>query len=100
MRVVFCHYCPRPIRGHGTTRVLSKIVFHFCAGCWSRRSACEAFMRRVAGLPDPGAKGETGSSRAAGPANQAGFPETLGRYLASLPDPLLACSDSIVRELL
>jgi hypothetical protein len=91
MRIVFCSYCPRPIRGHGVTRVLRRVVFHFCAGCWSRRSVCEAFMRRVADLPDSGVKGVAEVARATEPATLAGLPETPGLFSDFVLDPILPC---------
>jgi hypothetical protein len=50
-RAVKCNFCSRPIHGHGTTRVFRKIVFHFHALCWRRRSDCDRFMAAIAGGP-------------------------------------------------
>lgn len=53
----------RKFRGHGVTRVYRKIVFNFCARCWSaRRRDCEKHMQWVA---DPRPR----------------LPESLERYL-------------------
>lgn len=50
MRKVYCSMHCAGFRGHGTTRVMNKIVFHFCARCWRDRMACEARMRQICGV--------------------------------------------------
>ena len=47
-RAVKCSLHGKAFRGHGTSRVLRKIVFHFCGACWLKRGACEELMRKVA----------------------------------------------------
>ncbi len=47
MRSITCSLHGKKFRGKGMTRVLHKIVFHFCSICWADREACEGFMRRV-----------------------------------------------------
>jgi hypothetical protein len=49
VRAIFCHMHNRVFRGHGVSRVMRKIVFHFCARCWARPEECEELMRRVTG---------------------------------------------------
>ena len=92
MRLVFCSRDNRLIRGHGTTRVMRKLVFHFCARCWRNREDCEAHMRRVAGIaPDP-TQQEVADlarakvlARAAASAAVCALPESLARCLDDLP---------------
>lgn len=46
MRHVTCTRCGRPT-GYGTSRVLRKIIFHFCFKCWRlNRPNCEELMQR------------------------------------------------------
>lgn len=46
MRKVTCSNCAKSC-GRGTTRVFRKLVFHFCALCWTReRNQCVSFMAR------------------------------------------------------
>ena len=50
MRTLTCSECSGAAT-YGSSRVMSKLLFHFCANCWSQhRSNCEAFMRRVCGI--------------------------------------------------
>jgi hypothetical protein len=47
-RPLLCNLHNRIFRGHGTSQVFHKIVFHFCAACWlTRREDCNDHMRRV-----------------------------------------------------
>jgi hypothetical protein len=51
-RSIVCSFCAGAFKTRGTTRVLHKVVFQFCADCWtSRRNDCEDFATRVAGGP-------------------------------------------------
>ncbi len=84
MRIVFCNKCTRMVRGHGTSRVLRKLVFHFCTRCWRERENCEAFMRRIAGVPESILK-EVAESRARAASVRAGaLPESLERFLVAM----------------
>ena len=47
MRPILCDKCSRIFRGGGMTRVMRKIMFHFCPRCWRDREACEMYMRAV-----------------------------------------------------
>jgi hypothetical protein len=50
-RKIYCSVHGAQFRGHGTTRVLSKIVFSFCFACWhERRQECNETMKRIAGV--------------------------------------------------
>jgi hypothetical protein len=43
-RIVQCSCCARGI-SQGTSQVYRKILFHFCAACWTlKRAACNRFM--------------------------------------------------------
>jgi hypothetical protein len=48
VRPVKCNKCFHIFRGKGMSRVMRKILFHFCAKCWRDRNACEELMRKVA----------------------------------------------------
>lgn len=55
MRTIFCDFHQHTFRGHGTSRVLGKMVFHFCQKCWDeKRGDCEEHMRKMAGIPETG----------------------------------------------
>jgi hypothetical protein len=86
VRDVFCNRCNVIVRGHGTTRVLSKLVFDFCASCWRNREDCEAFMRHAAGIkPDPTLKEVAGVVRAqAALATADALPASLERFLVQM----------------
>jgi hypothetical protein len=46
MRLVTCSCCSC-IFGHGTSQVYRKVLFHFCAACWTRfRDRCNDVMAR------------------------------------------------------
>lgn len=91
MRDVWCSHCNRLIRGHGTTRVLSKLVFDFCAPCWRQRENCEAFMRRAAGISDPMVKEVAEVVRAqAAPVPAGAVPESLERFFADMGEEIEA----------
>ena len=47
-RRILCDKCCTTFRGAGMTRVMRKIVFHFCPRCWADRGSCEAYMVRIA----------------------------------------------------
>ncbi len=48
-RTIKCSFCGFDFTTKGTTRVLRKICFQFCASCWwHKRDACEAFAVKVA----------------------------------------------------
>jgi hypothetical protein len=83
VRDVWCNLCDRKIFGHGTTRVLNKIVFDFHALCWTKREICEALMRNVAGIsPEVIAKEDADSRQSTGSAGTTGaLPESLGRFI-------------------
>jgi hypothetical protein len=48
MRPILCYQCSTVFRGKGTSRVMRKLLFHFCAKCWRDRRACELHMIRTA----------------------------------------------------
>lgn len=45
-RLVTCSGCSHKTVA-GTTRVMRKIVFHFCPACWIDRRRCELLMDEV-----------------------------------------------------
>ena len=47
MRAILCNKCARIFRSKGISRVMRKVVFHFCAKCWADRERCETFMDSV-----------------------------------------------------
>jgi hypothetical protein len=48
MRPILCAKCNSIFRGKGTSRVMRKLLFFFCAKCWRDRDACEELMRSIA----------------------------------------------------
>jgi len=46
-RPLVCNLCVHVFRGGGASRVMRKVVFFFCDGCWRNKGACEAWMRAV-----------------------------------------------------
>jgi hypothetical protein len=85
VRDVWCNLCGRKIQGHGTTRVLRKLVFNFDARCWRRKKICEALMRGVAGTsPDPIVRGAAEARAQEAPVAAGALPESLERFLAEM----------------
>ena len=55
VRPIFCDRHQAIFRGLGTSRVLARLVFNFCAKCWTDdREGCEEYMRRIAHVPETG----------------------------------------------
>ena len=46
-RRILCDMCSNVFQGAGQSRVMRKVVFHFCPKCWANRRACEVHMDRV-----------------------------------------------------
>jgi hypothetical protein len=45
-RKITCNMCERKTVA-GASRVMRKVLFFFCPGCWFDRRSCEIFMDRV-----------------------------------------------------
>jgi hypothetical protein len=46
-RKILCYRCVKIFRGKGASRVMRKVLFHFCPKCWRNREACEEHMRKA-----------------------------------------------------